>query len=308
MVGLLCLSLASGAGATAGFVVSHSSTELVIPLQVRGDTIISVSANQHQRVRLRVNSPSSSVEYSTEGNVDNHHIEASFGSLGRVNIAMILFRHPPDPPHTGRCHGRAPVYEEGTYHGVIEFSHWADVPHVSTLDGHILLTHRYRQVCKRRSHARRESGHEKRPDIEAGVLTIHGQESNHTVFLQALIAGLRHNLSRSVGNFTVKVYERRDGVRILKEAITPINHLSFTMSEFGSVPETVNVELPEPFAGYALYSDSNVSSNWTGNLSIHLPGIGNVSLTGPNFNAYLCRIPLAKLSFCLPQVGPHNTR
>jgi len=57
------------------------------------------------------------------------------------------------------------------------------------------------------------------------------------------------------------------------------------------------VGLPEPFAGHALYSSSPDSPpSWTGDLSVGLPGASKVPLTGPGFNAILCR---GKVGSCL---------
>jgi hypothetical protein len=75
---------------------------------------------------------------------------------------------------------------------------------------------------------------------------------------------------------------------------------SFVMSKRGKKPETVEVELPEPFAGRALYSRSPGSPpNWTGDLTVNLPGADGIPLTDPGFSALFCRgSSVARVDHC----------
>jgi hypothetical protein len=54
------------------------------------------------------------------------------------------------------------------------------------------------------------------------------------------------------------------------------------MSKRDKIPETVEIELPKPFAGSTLYSRSPGSSpSWTGDLSIDLPSHNLLPSPGP---------------------------
>lgn len=63
------------------------------------------------------------------------------------------------------------------------------------------------------------------------------------------------------------------------------------MSKRGMKPETIAVSLPSPFTGNAFYSSGGPSAppGWTGDLSVDLPGLDRVPLTGPGFQAAFCR-------------------
>jgi len=85
------------------------------------------------------------------------------------------------------------------------------------------------------------------------------------------------------------VYERFHGVRIARWRSAAFEN-SFTMSRRGANLETIEVELPPPFTGRAFYARRPGSPpEWTGNLSVDLPGAVGVSLNGPDFSASLCR-------------------
>jgi hypothetical protein len=292
---LVMLALPAGAVAKAGYEVQPGGIQLILPVEKRTNYVISVSANERQRVQFSVKGPSSAIEYSTKGRVSSRRIEATFGTLGRIDVKLHLAPYPPDPPHKGRCKGRAPLYQGGTYGGTIEFAHQGGVHKVSDERGRVYFKRRFRQVCKRQRPQSKPGG-----KIEAGFLEVGGKGEGHTVLLEALDFALRRNPARSGGSLAVEAYEGREGVRIARRISASINHDSFAMSRRGEIPETVEVVLPKPFAGRALYSlNPGSSPSWTGDLSVDLPGADRIPLTGPGFNAILCRSSVARLDRCL---------
>ncbi len=303
------VTLPADADAKPGYEVHPGTIELILPVDQRGDYVISVSANERQRVQFAVDGPTSATEYSTKGRVSSRRIEATFSALGRIDVRLHLVRYPPDPSHKGRCRGRPPLYQEGTYSGTIEFSHQGDVPEVSTERGRVYYERRFRQVCKRQRPQSKPGGKSKlRGGIEAGFLEVGGKGEGRTVLLEALDFAFRRNPARSGGSLAVEAYERHEGVRIARRMSTSIAHDSFVMSRRGKIPETVEVELPKPFAGRALYSRNPGSSpSWTGDLSVDLPGTDRIPLTGPGFSAVLCRdSSVARLERCLDGSASHS--
>ena len=299
---LVLLALQSNAAAKPDYEVHPGGIELVLPVGKRADDVISVSANERQRVQFAVKGPSSSTEYSTTGHVSSRRIKATFGALGRIDVRMRLAPYQPDPPHRGRCKGRAPLYQEGTYGGTIEFAHQKDVPEISVKRGRVYFERRFRQVCKRQRPVFKLGGKNGlKHKLEVGFLTVSGKSEGHSVVLEASILALKGNPARSTGSLSVVGYERREAVRIAKMTDASIDHDSFDMSGHGEIPETVSVALPKPFAGHAFYSHSPGSpQNWTGDLSVELPGADRISLTGPGFSAVFCRGSLiAKFEPCL---------
>jgi hypothetical protein len=288
---LLAVVPVPGADAKSGYKVYPGGVELVLPVAKKRGSVISVSADGSQRAQFTIAGPSARIEYTTKGLVNSRHIEADFGALGHIDIVVHLDTFGFNPDHKGRCTGRGSLYAEGTYRGSIELFHARGVPESSTKHGRVYFRHRFRNVCKRRL-PRRKPGLFRRLErrLEEGILTVRGREEGHTVNMEAAIVALRHRPSRAAGRVAVQVYEKQGEVRIARETGGIVDRGSFGMSKRGENPETVNVKLPKPFVGSALYSQSPDSPpSWTGDLSVDLPGANEVPLTGPGFNAILCR-------------------
>lgn len=265
--------------------------ELILPVEKRGDVIISVSAYGRQRVQLTVEGLTSAVEYSTDGRVSGRRIAANFGSLGRLEVSLRLVHHGPGVFRQERCKGRDPMEGEGIYDGTIEFSRAADVPKISVHRGRFYLERRFRQVCKRR-HPRPTPGpyQKLKRKLEEGLLAVRGKADGRTVRLDARVFAFRRSPRYSQGALRVTAYERREEVRITRSTWSSFYRNSLVMSKRGKEPETVKIALPRPFSGSALYSRGwNALPSWTGDLRVDLPGVDDVSLTGPGIGAVLCR-------------------
>jgi hypothetical protein len=306
VITLFAITLPTSVVAKPRYDVHPGSVEFILPVAKSTNYVISVSADGQQRVHFTVDRGTSKTDYTARGRVSSRGIEAKFGVFGRIDIKLHLVRYSSDRPRKRRCKGRAPLYQEGTYRGAIEFSRQGDVPQVSSKHGRVYFERRFRQVCERRRRQSKPSGEDKAKDkIEVSLLAVHGKGEGRTVFVQAINFALRRNPIRSWGVLAVAVFERREGVRITKRVSTSLSHRSFDMSARGQTPETVDIELPEPFAGHAVYSrNSDSSSSWTGDFSIGLTGADRIPLTGPSFSAVLCRgFYIAMLNRCL-----HNSR
>lgn len=288
----------AGADTKSAYKVHPGGVELILPVERKGGYVISVSANGRQRIRFTVEGPSSAVEYLTKGRVSDRHIEADFGDLGRISVRLNLVRQPSDPPRDGRCKGRAPLYKNGVYQGIIELSGKPGVPKIAVRRGQAYFGHRFRQVCKRRRS-------QPKPDLypkltrkeEEGVLIVDGKGEGRAVRLWATIFALKRSPAYSGGTSGAAVYERSEGVRITRRTGGFFFHNSFVMSRRGTMPETIDVKPPKPFAGRARYSRSpGLPPSWTGDLKVDLPGAVGIPLTGPGFSATLCR---GKVDSCL---------
>ncbi|MGN6201931.1 MAG: hypothetical protein ACTHNY_05950 [Solirubrobacterales bacterium] len=59
--------------------------------------------------------------------------------------------------------------------------------------------------------------------------------------------------------------------------------------EFGEPPRSATVTPPSPFTGTATFQQESADQfSWTGDLTVELPGSGEVSLAGPRFETALC--------------------
>jgi hypothetical protein len=288
---LVALALPASASATPGYRAHPGGLELVLPVAKKGGRVISVSANGRQRVQFTIEGPSSAIEYSTKGRVRSRRIAADFGALGRIDVSLHLTHYGPGVFPQGHCKGHDPTEGEGTFHGTIEFSHERDVPEVSMHRGRFYLERRFRQVCRRRRSRPRPGPYPKlERKLEEAILTVHGKGEGRTVRLHATIFAFRWRPAYSGGTLQATAYERHEGVRITRSSNRFFYHNRFVMSRSGEEPETVKVELPNPFAGQALYSRSpGAPPSWSGDLSVDLPGADAVPLTGPGFSAVLCR-------------------
>jgi hypothetical protein len=294
------LAVSVGAEAKPGYEVHASGTMLILPVEKSADYVIAILANERQRVQLVVKSPSSMTEYSTKGHVSEHGIQADFGAFGRINVRLHLVQHPGEPRHKGRCKGRAPLYQDGTYQGSIEFSQEGGVPEVSVERGHVYFERRFRQLCKR---PQPSIGGDKGSThtVEVGILTLAGRTQGRTIFLQAVSIALTRNPRYSTGNLEVAAHERREGVRVTQRISVSVDHESLAMSPRGKTSETVEVAPPGPFAGHALYTRRPASSpSWTGDLTVDLPDGDSVPLVSADFTAVFCRgFSIATLRQCL---------
>jgi hypothetical protein len=272
-----------------GYKVSQGGVQLILSVDKTGDSVIAVSADDRQRVHLTVEGASSKIEYSTEGHVSSRRIEADFGTLGRIDVRLKIFRYGAGVVRRRHCTGPGPIEGLGTYRGRIAFARLGGVPEVSVESGRVYFERRFRQVCKRRSPQPKPDDKRTR-EAEQGFLAITGKSEGRTALFSALIFTLSRNPTQSWSVVGAETHERREGVRITRSTSGFVGRGSFVISEPGIKPETVQVELPPPFAGRAVYSHSPSSpAIWTGDLRVDLPGADGIPLTGPGFGAVFCR-------------------
>lgn len=301
-VAVVLLTLPSSTTAKPGYKVHPGGMELILPVEQRGNRIISVSANDRQRVKLEVEGSSGTIEVSTNGHVSSQRIEADFGALGRIDLDLQLAHLGSEPSRVGRCKGRGPLHRVGTYRGTIEFVRQSGVPEISAKRGRVHFERLFRQVCKRRLPAFKPGPFPNlKRKIEEGSLTVRGKGEGRTIHLSATIFAFKRNPVQSGGALSVMVYEQREGVRIARRTGGFFERDSLVMSKRGERPETIEVGLPKPFAGRALYSrDPGSASRWTGDLTVNLPGAYEIPLTGAAFTAVLCR---GRVDSCLYRNG-----
>jgi hypothetical protein len=278
------------AGATKGYVVYPGGVHFVLPVKRTDGYVVSLST-RGQSVKLKLDGTPLAVEYSTDGRVSSHRIDARFGSLGRVKVKLRLNRRPLGAPHEGRCRGRAPIYWEGTYRGRVELPEGGGgVPSGSATHGHVYVTRRFRQVCKRlhgRSPAASAHGALK---AEVAVLDVSGQTSGRFARIRALEVRAKRRPAQSTGYLDATVSEKLNGMRVTRRIGMAMTRRLFELSFPGEAPEIARIELAAPFDGYAVFSDgAGTGSSWTGDLSVELPTIGKIALTGSDFVAELCR-------------------
>jgi hypothetical protein len=285
----MTLLLLGDAPAKGSYKVYPASTQTILVVKKASGLVLSVTATA-QSVQFKFDGLTSDVKYSTKGHVSGQRVDATFGRLGRIHVKLDLIGYPPGPVRRGRCQGRAPLFKEGSYSGIIEFAgEGQHVPSVSIRHGRVYVRHRFRKVCRRAKHEPAKP-EEKRLKNEVSVLSMKAHAADRTVLLQGFEVSPAGEPGRARGYFVATAFERREMMGVASSTGTSIDHKAFLLSKPGESPLTALVELSSPFAGHAVYSASpGMPPTWTGDLSVNLSGIGRVPLTGLGFTPLLCR-------------------
>jgi hypothetical protein len=215
------------------------------------------------------------VIYSGSSSLVDGRIRFGLGKLGRINL-----RFKPDgtldhlrPPKA--CKGREQVVRNGTFVGSIRFRGERDYTHVSS--------HRvYGTVAAPRSW--------KCPDASGGQVEnatgapILGAYAPHGRVVFAAIGGSEKSPVRI---FVAGTSERQGRLRIKRSILAEGKPTSFeALTDLSSATAAP----PKPFAGTASFvRTADGSTEWSGTLSVALPGAQSTALTGSAFKADLAR-------------------
>jgi hypothetical protein len=90
-------------------------------------------------------------------------------------------------------------------------------------------------------------------------------------------------------SFSVSLFQQKGSMSVLHSISQSSEEDSFAVSGPAKRPTMASVTPPAPFSGSASFQrELGSSASWTGTLATELPGIGPVSLAGPEFSASLC--------------------
>lgn len=305
---LLCLPAA--AAARPGDEIRHRSLHLTMSAQATRGYTVSVETLGHHRVILTTQKGNQTASYMVRGKVSRHHVRADFGRFGRLSLR---FRGRPRPfqalPDAAlrsaakprRCRGRKPEREVGRFRGTIEFDGQRRFTRlaVGALTGEVRRS--YRQVCRIA------------PIRKRAAIAHSSAAGSPSTFTLALLSA-RARVGRTLTRFSAINLEPPAGIRLpgdsifsivlasIKERVGRVRVIrsTFLVAEPGEVkisrrgvrPAKARVALDAPFSGTALFrsADEASPSSWRGDLSVRLSGTGSLPLTGPRFQASLCRV------------------
>ena len=229
-------------------------------------------------VYLSVAGHHASVQYMARGRVTQHLIKARFGQLGRVSVRFRPKEKRRIPPQADNCEGDGELIESGSFVGTIGFvgeNRYTTV-HAHRADG--TVTYRTKERC-------RQSNEKGGPPIRFTILRAEAKDggTNFTAFKVG-------STSRSIqdqSSFAASVFEWHGHTSIFRTIYGNADEDAFTDTRAHGKLVEATVEPPAPFSGSATYvgNASTPSENWTGDLAGEFPGIGEVSLTGPDFCA-----------------------
>ena len=215
-------------------------------------------------------------------------IRARLPGLGRISVRFRP-KGPPQhiPPFFSRCHGGGAVKQPGYFVGTIRFRGERGYTHVRATRARGEIETVDKEVCRRSMFD--ESGSDSDPNEQTELLARSQSGSRGIGFSASstTIPGLT-----SPTFFSASVWERRRGMEISRSTFVTGKKGDLVLGDTRPSPLSATVTPPAPFQGSAEFQrDAEGNSTWTGSLTVPLPGLGRVALTGPGFTARLCQPP-----------------
>jgi hypothetical protein len=215
-------------------------------------------------------------------------IKASLGKLGRISLRFRPSGPAEAQPEPGsECVGSAPMSQQGRFIGNLRFrgEDGFTAVHAASVKGEMFS--RSRQVCKR-PHEPRGGGRE--PSAVSLSAYVEGDPEKPS-FSAYELTGKRGFGGGSPGtSYSASVTERRGQMTISRSASAGAEASTFAVSAPSVRPAVASVAPPFPFSGTAVFEGADGHApTWSGDLSVSLPGLGAVPLTGSPFTARLCR-------------------
>jgi hypothetical protein len=307
---LLCLAIASltlPAGATA------KPDKLVIPpgfsieatLPKSDGFAFTVSSFGHRQISVVAERKSQVAIYTASGRASRHGFSVDFGRFGRMQ--MRFDGATGQVANSKGCKGQPSEQGIGGFVGHLSFRGRDDFAAVAATRVRGRYVRSFRQVCN-------QSGFEvtgvksgvgrrrafRRAKISGDVLEAESHADHRTTSFAAI----------AVDGFdthpfiTASVVERVDGIRLFAFTHPQRDPGSLTFAGSGADPENASVSPGAPFSGEAFYAKpGDGPAQWSGDLRVPIAGYGNLSLTGPAFQASACHANLESFSSCAKAQG-----
>ena len=226
------------------------------------------------KASLTAHSDEGTVIYEGEGSLVDGRIHFGLGKLGRINV-----RFKPDgsvdylrPPKS--CRGREQAVRSGAFVGSIKFRGESGYTRLNAR--RVFGTVASPRSWKCPDTPVRFPGSAADLPVALGAFAPHG----HVVFVaigRPEVLPLRF--------FAAGTSERQGALRVKRSVLVEGKPVSF---DFSGNLGSARVSPPKPFAGTASFKrNADGSTEWLGTLSVALPGVGSIALTGPAFTAKL---------------------
>ena len=245
----------------------------------KGFQITIVRANG--RVQLTASKGNTSAIYiDRSAKAPADRIMARFPGLGEISLRF----HPTAevqelPPF---CRGRPPTKQAGIFRGTIRFKGERGFTQVVASRVRGYMYHSFKEVCRRS-----ESGLFDDP-VSGYSLTAtarsHGGEVSFNAFRST-----EDSMTQGDTHYSVVMSERRSGMIIGRTAFVRASPNTYVVEGPSTQPDSATVAPPAPFSGDASFHwISGMTAEWSGSLSVELPGAGIVPLTGAPFKSEIC--------------------
>jgi hypothetical protein len=211
-------------------------------------------------------------------------IEATFPGRGRVSVRF----QPTGPPRRSppfyppACNGGGEIDQRGRFKGTIRFRGENGFTRGIATSARGYLHQAFKEVCE-------EDGPVSRSKPEPSYsLSAFAKTPSGSFSFSALrpAPGSTHDPEAT---FFGSAYKRRHGMTEVKLAVAHAGVDSFTIGGPSARPTSADVAPPAPFEGSASFEHIAAGQlDWAGTLTVDLPGVDGLRLTGPSFQAQLC--------------------
>lgn len=223
------------------------------------------------------------VQYAARGVVGKGKIRARFGSLGRVALRFhprghARLRKEPE----GNCSGGDALVQAGIFVGTLDFEGEQGYTRIRAKRVKGTVTHAKRQVCQQGG-----TEEEGRPPAVKWTILSAAADENRTSF-NAFRIDYRSKPALSGTSFSATIVEfPQPGFSVFRSIQATADTTAFSDTRSHGRIDEVTVTPPTPFSGSASYrrAVAKESETWMGSLASDFPGLGTVSLAGPNFCA-----------------------
>lgn len=207
-------------------------------------------------------------------------IAARFPGLGRVSLRM----HPMGeaqylPPF---CRGRPSIKQAGIFRGTIRFKGERGFTRALASHARGYMYRSFKEVC------RRSDGDFSDEPIPGYLLTAAARSHGGGVLFGAF-RSTDESITQGDTYYSALMSERLRGMLIARTAFTRARPDTYVVEGPNTRPDSATVTPPAPFSGDASFHWApGMSGEWSGSLSVDLPGAGTVPLTGDSFESELC--------------------
>lgn len=252
--------------------------------------VLALSEANESLVGARFSKGAAAVSYIKEvgRNADDQRFKVRLPGIGRVNVAFQPHgKADREGPYTG-CRGRGSSTQRGIFVGTIRLRGEHGFTEVDRTRARGAVTRNFRQTCKEGEKRAPDKGGGKMPAIEETELTVSGQRAGGSLFFSAS----RPDGAGTPEPFRSVVYlaglsELRQGMVV--QRVAAVEGGPRTLTATPEAPGVAVATPPAPFTGTGNFSlAADGSALWTGDLSIELPGIDPLLLTGKSLSAELC--------------------
>ena len=210
-------------------------------------------------------------------------IKAKFPGFGRISVRFHP-QGPPqrEPPFFPQCEGGGSTKQRGQFVGTIRFRGERGYTSVKATRASGEVATSEKEICRR-------SMFDDGPDVESDrtELWASSRSKGRAVGFDASTLGPPEAASTTFG---ASVMERRLGVTIFRSTFTDGKEGQLVAGDSRPHPLSATVAPPAPFHGSAQFQrTAEGDRSWTGTLSVHFPGLDQVALTGPSFDARFCQ-------------------